>query len=220
MPVDLRLLRDAVILQFEEKIVRAERLLEPVHGVARLVQLILENPVWNFAGEAAGHRNQTFAVFRQNFLVNARLVIITLQMRRRRELDEVFVAGLVLCEQSEMMINVAPAAGAAGFLFQPAARCDINFTADDGLDALFARGLVKINRAVKHAVVGDGQRGKFQFVRLFHQFVQTACAIEQGILGVQVQMNKVRVRHEINLTSNQQDTKPQSFRQNFFIPGP
>ena len=144
MPVDLRLFRDAVVLQFEVKIVRAERLLEPIHRVARLVQLVLEDPIRDFARETAGHRNQAFLVRGQDFLVNARLVIIALQMRGGGELDEVFVAGLVLRQQAEMMINVASAA--AGFLFQPAARRDINLAADDGLDALFARRLVKINR--------------------------------------------------------------------------
>ena len=45
------------------------------------------------------------------------------------------------------------------------------------------------------AVVRDGQRCEFQIMRLVHQPIQTARAIEQGILGVQVQVNKIRVRH-------------------------
>jgi hypothetical protein len=60
MAVHLRLLGDAVVLQFEEKIVRAERLLEPVHGIARLVQLVLHDPVGILAGQTAGHRDQPF----------------------------------------------------------------------------------------------------------------------------------------------------------------
>ena len=148
----------------------------------------------------------------QQFLVNARLVIIAGEMRLGGELDEIFVAGRVPGEQTEMMINVAPAA--AGFLFQPAARRDIHLAADDGFDALFARGLVKINRAVEHAVVGDGERGEFQFMGLVHQPVQPAGAIEQRILGVQMEMNKVRVRHEGSLTFHREDTKTQSFGQN------
>ena len=98
-------------------------------------------------------------------------------MRGGGELDEIFVAGLVLRQQAEMMINVAPAA--AGFLLQPAARRDINLAADDGFDALFARRLVKINDAVHRTVVGDGERGEFQLMRLVHQPVQPAGAIEQ-----------------------------------------
>ena len=53
--VDLGLFGNAVVLQFEEKIFRAERLLEPVHRVARLVDLILHDQIRNLAGETAGH---------------------------------------------------------------------------------------------------------------------------------------------------------------------
>ena len=44
MLVDLGLLRKAVILQFEIKILHPECLLEPVHCFARLVQLVFEDP--------------------------------------------------------------------------------------------------------------------------------------------------------------------------------
>ena len=60
------------------------------------------------------------------------------------EPDEIFVAGLVLRQQAEMMINVARAA--ALFFFQPRAGRDINLAADDGLDAFCAGGLIKLNR--------------------------------------------------------------------------
>jgi hypothetical protein len=48
-------------------------------------------------------------------------------------------------------------------------------------------------------------------MRFVHQPVQPACAIEQGILGVQMQMDKIGVRHGDNLTFHRHDTKPQSF---------
>src|ERR1035437_3097403 len=181
MAVDLGLFRDAVILQFEKKAFRAERLLEKINGVARLGQLVFHDAVGNFAGKTAGQRDQALAVRSENFLVNARLVIKPLQVRGGGELDEIFVAGLVLRQQAEMMINIARAA--ARFFFQPRTGRDIDFAADDGLDAFRPRRLIKINCAIHRAVVGDGERGKFQFVRLVHQPVQTARAIEQGILG-------------------------------------
>ncbi len=40
MPVDLGLLGNAVVLEFEIKILRAERLFEPIDGVARFVQFV------------------------------------------------------------------------------------------------------------------------------------------------------------------------------------
>src|ERR1700733_7209124 len=110
MLVDLRLFRDVVILQFEEKIFRAKSLLEPIHHIARLVNLIFYNPIGNLTGEAAGHRDQTFLVRGENFLINTWLVIIAFEMRGGRKFDEIFVAGGVLRKQAEMMINIAPAA--------------------------------------------------------------------------------------------------------------
>jgi hypothetical protein len=44
-------------------------------------------------------------------------------------------------------------------------------------------------------------------MRLVHQPVHPAGAIEQRILGVQMKMNKVRVRHGGSLTFHRQDTK-------------
>ena len=82
-----------------------------------------------------------------------------------------------LGEQHEMVVNITPAA-AAGFLFQPRTRRDVNLAADDRLHAFVACLFVKIHHAMHRAVVGDGERGKFQLVRLLRQFVQTASAIE------------------------------------------
>jgi hypothetical protein len=48
-------------------------------------------------------------------------------------------------------------------------------------------------------------------VRPVHQFVQTARTIEQRILGVQVQMDKIGVRHGGSLSLPAADTKTQSF---------
>ena len=98
-----------------------------------------------------------------------------------------------------MMVHVF--ASAAGLLLETAAGGDIDFAAENGLDAFVARGLIKINRAAKHAVVGDRQRGKSQLMRLVHQPIQSASAIEQRILRVQMKVDKVRVRHAKNLTS-------------------
>ena len=195
--IDLRLFGNAVVLQFQVKIFRAENLLEPINSFTRLGKLVLQNRLGNLAREAAGKRDESFLVRFEQFAVNARLVIIAFQVRGSGELDEIFVAGLVLGKQDEMIINVAPATG--GFFLETAAGSHVNFAADDGFDAFRARRLVKINRAIHHAVVGDGKRGKFKFVGLVHQPVKPACAIEQRILGVQMQMNKVSVRHEIIL---------------------
>ena len=107
-----------------------------------------------------------------------------------------------------MIVNVA--AAGAGLLVEPAARRDVDFAADDRLDAFVAGGFVEIDRAVEHAVVGDGERGEFQLVGLLQQPIQPARAIEQGILGVEMEMNKDRVRHAGNLTPDNQPVQGKS----------
>ena len=51
-----------MVLEFEIKIFRAERLLEPVNGIARLGEVVFHDRLGNFAGETARQRNQTLAV--------------------------------------------------------------------------------------------------------------------------------------------------------------
>jgi hypothetical protein len=44
-------------------------------------------------------------------------------------------------------------------------------------------------------------------MRLLHQSIQTAGAIEQRVLGVEMEMNKIRVRHAANLMPDKRGGK-------------
>src|SRR5947209_2554469 len=98
--------------------------------------------------------------------------------------DEIFVADLIFREQNQVIIDVA--AAAAGLLVEPAPRSNVYLAADNRLDAPFASLLIEINRAVKHAVIGNRQGRELQLVGFVHEPVKPASAIEQRILGVQV----------------------------------
>src|SRR5207248_10559364 len=102
-----------------------------------------------------------------------------------------------LRQQHEMMIDIA--AAAARLLFQTAAGGNINLAADDRLDPFLSRRLIEIDRPVKNAVVRQRQRGHSQFMRPLHEPVQTTGAIEQRELRMQMEMNKVGMRHNRNL---------------------
>jgi hypothetical protein len=60
-------------------------------------------------------------------------------------------------------------------------------------------------------MVGDRHRGELQLGCLLHEPVEATGAIEERKLGVQMKMNKVRVRHNTNLASHGGNTKKQSF---------
>ena len=215
MLVHLRLLGNGVILEFEIEIVRAKSLLKPINAIARLLQVILDDGLGNFARHAAGERDQALVMLREDFLVDARLVVIALQMRRRGELDQILVSLFILREQHEMIVNIATASAGVRLLFQPAARRDIDLAADDGLDAFLPRRLVEIHRAVKHAVIGDGDAGELQVVGLLHQLVEAAGRVEQAVLSVEMEMDKVRVRHRLNLVPRESAEQAGDIRKEF-----
>ena len=149
-------------------------------------------------------------MLRENFFVDARFVIVALDVGVGDKFDEVFVAGLVFGEEDEVVVNVF-AAGTA-FLFETRTGRDVNFAADDGLDPFGPDGLIEIDRAVKHAVIGDGERAEFQVVSAFCEFVQAASGIEQRILGVKMQMDKIDVRrHGENLRRVRASAKRKRF---------
>ena len=65
---------------------------------------------------------------------------------------------------------------------------EVDLTADDRLDAVLGAGLVELDRAVHHAVVGQAERRLAELRRARRQRVDLARAVEQRVLGVHVQM--------------------------------
>ena len=124
---------------------------------------------------------------REQFLVDPRLVVLPVEMRRGDELEQVVVAGIIPGEEREMIRRVAPV---GRFPVGMRSRRHIDLAADDRLHALLLRFLEKFDRAVKHPVIGHGERGHSVLPRLFHRFSNPHRAIERRILGVQVEMNE------------------------------
>ena len=81
----------------------------------------------------------------------------------------------------------------------PTAGRDVHLAADDRLDVLGACCAVKIDRAEHRPVVGDRERAESQFACLINQAIHTARPIEQGKLGMAMQVNKFRFRHALKL---------------------
>jgi len=67
----------------------------------------------------------------------------------------------------------------------------IDFAAQDGLDAMFFRDFEELDGTVKHAVIRHGTRAHPEFLRPRHKVGQLAGAIEQRVLGVQVQVGEL-----------------------------
>ena len=111
--VGLDLLRQAVILQLDEEVALAEDLLEPRRPSEGLLLVAGEQRLEHDATEAPGRRDQALGVLGQQLPVHAGLVVVALEVRRGRELEEVLVALGGLGEQGQVVVELVPAVGVA-----------------------------------------------------------------------------------------------------------
>ena len=93
------------------------------------------------------------------------------------------------------MVVIFPRALVDAFPFEAAGGRDVDFAADDRLDAVADRLTVKLHGAEHVAVVGHGDRGLLERFDALEQFIDFVRAIQQTIFGVAVKMNETRMFH-------------------------
>src|SRR5436190_5167293 len=69
---------------------------------------------------------------------------------------------------------------------------DVDFAPDHGMDTVLLGFVVKLDCAEQISVVGHGHGGHFLLLRLGHQLRDLAGSIEQGVVGMAMQMNEGR----------------------------
>lgn len=82
--------------------------------------------------------------------------------------------------------------GQQAFTLSPAAGREIGFTPDDGLHPLGRGPFIEVDGAEKVAVVRDGERGLLKVLDLLEKRIQLIRAVQQAVLGVEVQVNELR----------------------------
>ena len=137
----------------------------------------------------------------EKFLVDARLVMKTVEMRLGNELHQVSISRLILGQQREVIGRIAHRC-------RPI--CDrtgrhVSFATNDRLDAGARRFLVKFDRAEEISVIGDGDRRHLEFLRFFHQLLHPHRTIQERILGVQVEMNEGITGHRTHYKLGQRN---------------
>ena len=105
--VRLALRRQPVILQLDEEVVLAEDLLQPSRLLERTLVVALEQRLQHVSTETSGGGDQTLVVLLEQLPVHPRLVVVALEERQARQLDQVAVAGLVLGQQREVVVELA-----------------------------------------------------------------------------------------------------------------
>ena len=94
----------------------------------------------------------------------------------------------------------------AGFFIAMTFGSDIHLTADNRLDPGRPRFLVKLDRAKKISVIGDGQGRHPERNSLLKESIDRVRAVQQTILGVTMEMDEVGMLHgfvstEVNFQS-------------------
>lgn len=74
----------------------------------------------------------------------------------------------------------------AGAFVVARAECDIRLYSDDRLDARFFAGLVKVDRAVHIAVVGEADSGHPVFFRQRDHFLNLGETVQKTVMAVGV----------------------------------
>jgi hypothetical protein len=181
-----------VVLDFDEVILAAEDFDEAAARGARVGVVAGEEALRHEGGEAAGEADEPGGVLRERLEVGPRLVIEALEVGVGDELEEVLVAGEVLGEQAEVEDGFALVVGAA-LLLEARSFDEVELAADERLDALGLGGVVELDRAVEIAVIGEGDGGHAELDRAVHQPVDPAAAVEQAVVGVDVEVDEVFV---------------------------
>ena len=179
--VDPLLVGQAGVLQLDVRGVAPEDLRQPVEVGARVGRpRLLERPA-DPPGEAAGERDQTFRVPFEQLPVDARLVVVALQVAQRGELDQVGVALIRLGEQRQVCVALP---------LQAAVVADVDLAADDRLDAVTGGLAVEGHGTGERAVVGERHGRHLEPRGLLAERRDPARPVEDRILGVDMQVDE------------------------------
>ena len=184
--VDPLLRIEAGVLDLDVGRVTAEDLDEPVEIAGRVLRPVLLERLRDAARKAPGEDDEPLRVPLEQLPVDARLVVVALQVAERGELDQVRVALVRLGEDGQVGVALLLPVPVVG---------DVDLAADDRLDPLLARLALELDRAGHRAVVGERDGGHPEARGPLRERGNAARPVEDRVLGVDVQMDEVGFGH-------------------------
>ena len=183
---NLLLLCKTVILNFNVEMIFAEYRGKLPCGAAGTLKIPLQKQLRNLPRKAGGKRNQPLGMCAQQFHIHPRLHVKAFGKPGRYQFDQVAVSDLVFAKQNQMIrVRIPPV-----FLKAGAGR-HIHFATDDRANALLPTGVVKGDRTVHHAVVGQRYGAVPAFLCPLRDLPDAARPVQQAVFAVQMQMNKL-----------------------------
>lgn len=126
---------------------------------------------------------------REEVFIDAGLVVETFEEAGGDEAVEVLVAFLILTEKDEVVVAIG-----FGFILVILLG-DVEFAADDGVDAFGLGGVVELDGSEEVAMVGHGDGGHLLFGDDVHHLGDFTGSVEEGVIGMAVEMDEGRVGH-------------------------
>ena len=181
------LLWEAVILYLKVEAILAEDVAVTPRKCTRMLPVINLKGTRDLTVQAAGESDQPLGILREVVKVDARLVVHAVKVRIGDQSAEIAIAGCVRGEQDQVegLLVCLP------LFVGHAAACNIRLHADDRLDPTLGRRLDKLHRPVEGTVIGNGDGVHAERLRLVHERIDLAHAVEQAELGVDVEMGEV-----------------------------
>ena len=193
---------EAVVLNLEEEVTAAEHGLVVAGGLLGLLVVAFHQVLTDLAGEAAGEADEAFRMFGEKVFADARLLVEAMQRGFAGQADEVAVAGFVFRQDQQVVVlGVGVGELAAMVLFF----ADVEFTAEDRLEVLLLHRVEEVNRAIDVAVVGHGRRRLADLGEVFGQLVDVAGSVEEGVIGMKMEVRKLSGHMASLLLGNEQD---------------
>ena len=176
----------SLVLNLQKEISPPENIFQSLGRRARRLVLALGQPLRHFALQTRRQPDQPFAVLGQIALAHPRLVVKAVQRSLRADLGQVLVAGLILGQHNQMVVAVALRLRPMVFLL-----ADVQFAAQNGLDPRVFGVVEEMHRAEDVAVVRHGNRRHLQFLGALAQHLGVAGAVQHGVVGMKMEMNKL-----------------------------
>ena len=177
-------LRDAMIHDFDIKMIGAKQRSHLAGILFSLGDAAVQQELWQIARQARRQADQPLAVLAQQFIIDTRLIVKTARKGLAAQIHQVLVARIVLAQQNQVAIF---AVGVHLFIHIGA---QVHFAPDHRMHARILAGGVKIHHAIEHAMVGDGAGVHAQLLNQRGQLFDAARAVQQAVLGMQMQMRK------------------------------
>ena len=157
------------------------------------IHVVMGDPPGDFAMQAGGQSNQSFLVLKQEFPVYTGLVIESFRLGNGCQFHQVLVAGSVHGQQNNMKVVACSL-----IVDEMAFLGNIKLAADQWLNSGFFCLGIELQSPVHGTMISNGNGIHAVFQAFVDQIAQTDSAVQHGVLGVYVQVNK-GCRHGITV---------------------